>query len=81
MGLRGPGARPAAVAKPASSKRKRVEALRHPRRDRPEPTAICRRRVRPHDAAEVPVAVERDVTIVRPLAARAVFGGAFEGWH
>src|ERR1017187_4733914 len=29
-----------------------MRVLRHPRRDRPEPAAIRRRRVRPHDAAD-----------------------------
>jgi hypothetical protein len=43
--------------------------------------AIFRRRVRPHDAADVPLAVEHAVVVVRPLAARAGFGGAFEGEH
>ena len=51
------------------------------RRDRPEPAAIFWRRVRPHDAPDVPVAVEHVVIVVRPLAARSGFGGAFEGEH
>jgi hypothetical protein len=51
--------------------------LRHPRRDRPEPAAIFWRRMRPHDAADVLVAVEHVVVVVRPLAARAGFGCAF----
>ena len=37
--------------------------------------------MRPHDPAEVPLAVEHVVIIVRPLAARAGFGTAFEGQH
>jgi len=44
-------------------------------------STICRRRVRPHDAADVPVAVEHVIIIVRPLAARAGFGGAFQQEH
>ena len=43
MGLRGPGARPVAVAKPASSKRKRVEALRDARGDGPDSCVFCSR--------------------------------------
>ena len=46
-----------------------------------KPEAIFRRRVRPHDAADVPVAVEHVIIVIRPLAARARFGGAFEGQH
>ena len=49
--------------------------------DRPEPAAICRRGVRPHDAADVPVAVEHVVVVVRPLAAWAGFRGAFQNEH
>ena len=55
--------------------------LRHSRCDCPEPAAICRRCVRPHDAADVLVAVPHVVIIVRPLAAQAAFDGAFEGEH
>ena len=58
-----------------------MRVLRHPRRDRPEPAAIFRRRVRPHDATDVPFAVERIVVVIRPRATGAVFGGAFEGEH
>ena len=50
-----------------------IGALRHARRDRPEPSAICRPRVRPHDAADVLVDIEHIVIIVRPMAARAAF--------
>ena len=35
-------------------------------------------RSRPHDAADVLVAVEHVVVVIRLLAARAGFGGAFE---
>src|ERR1035441_1624434 len=45
-------------------------ALRHPRRDGPEPSAICRSRVRPHDATNVLVAVEHIVVVVSPCAHR-----------
>src|SRR5665811_2021295 len=45
-------------------------ALRHPRRDGPEPSAICRSRVRPHDATNVLVAVEHIVVVVSPCARR-----------
>jgi hypothetical protein len=38
-----------------------------------KPAAIFRCRVRPYDAADVPVAVEHVVVVVRPLAARAGF--------
>ena len=55
--------------------------LRHPRCDCPEPATIFWCRVRPHDAADVPVAVEHVIIVIRPLAARARFGGAFEGQH
>ena len=58
-----------------------MRVLRHPRRDCPEPATIFRRRVRPHDAADVPVAIEHVIIIIRPCAARAGFGGAFEGEH
>ena len=50
-----------------------MRVLRHARGDRPEPAAICRRGVGPEDAADVPVAVEHVVVVVRPLAARARF--------
>jgi hypothetical protein len=53
--------------------------LRHPRSDRPEPAAICRRRLRPHDAADVPLTVENVVVVIGPRTAGAGFGGAFEG--
>jgi hypothetical protein len=53
-----------------------IRTLRHPRRDRPEPAAIFRRRMRLHDAPEELTAVEHIVIVVRPLAARAAFGGA-----
>src|SRR5665647_1717400 len=43
-----------------------MRASRHARCDRPEPAAIFRRRVRPHDAADVPVAIEYVVVVVRP---------------
>ena len=55
--------------------------LRHSRRDRPKPLAICRRSVRPHDAGNVLLAVEDVIIIVRPFAAQAGFKGAFEGEH
>jgi len=58
-----------------------MRALRHARCDRPEPAAIFRRRVRPHDAADVPVAIEYVVVVVRPFAAWAGFRGAFEREH
>ena len=45
------------------------------------PLAICRPRVRPHDAADVAVAVEHVVIIVRPFAARARFRSAFQNEH
>jgi hypothetical protein len=47
-------------------------ALRHARGDGPEPAAILGRCVGPHDPADVPLAVERIVIIVRPRAAGAV---------
>jgi hypothetical protein len=51
--------------------------LRHPRRDRLEPRlALGRFRVK-QDAADVPLAVEHVIIIVRPLAARVGFGSAF----
>jgi hypothetical protein len=37
--------------------------------------------MRPHDAADVLVAVEHVVVVIRPLAARAAFGGAFESQY
>ena len=46
-----------------------------------EPATICRRKVSPQDASCVLLAVERVVVVVRPCAARAGFGGAFEGEH
>jgi hypothetical protein len=51
-----------------------MRILWHARRDRPKPFPICRRRVRPHDAADVLFAVEH--VVVGPCAARAGFGGA-----
>jgi hypothetical protein len=45
-----------------------IRTLRHPRRDRPEPAAIFRCRVRPHDPADVAGAVEHVVVVVRPGA-------------
>jgi hypothetical protein len=35
--------------------------------------------VRPQDAADVLLAIEHVVVVVRPRAAGTVFGGAFEG--
>jgi hypothetical protein len=58
-----------------------LRVLRHARRDRPEPRRVPAGRVRPQDAADVPLAVEHVVVIVRPCAARAGFGGAFESEH
>ena len=58
-----------------------MRILRHPRRDRPKPFAICRCRVRPHDAANVPVTIERIVVVGAPLAARAGFVGLFKDEH
>jgi hypothetical protein len=58
-----------------------MRVLRHPRRDRPELERASARRVRRHDAADLPVAVEHVVVVVGPLAARAGFGGAFQGQH
>jgi hypothetical protein len=37
--------------------------------------------MRPHDAADVLVAVEYVTIIVRPLAAQSAIGGAFKGEH
>ena len=56
-----------------------MRALRHPCRDRPEPWRLSRCRVRPHDAADVLLAVEHVAVVVRPYATQAGFGGAFEG--
>src|SRR5450759_1699728 len=58
-----------------------IGALRHARRDRPEPSAIYRPRMRPHDATDVLVAVPHVIINVRPLAAQSAFGGEFEGEH
>ena len=56
-----------------------MRVLRHPDRDRPEPRRVPVGRVRPHDPAYVPLAVEHVVVVVRPWAAREVLGRAFEG--
>jgi len=58
-----------------------MRLLWHPRCDGPEPPAIFWHSVRPHDAADVPVAVEHVVVVVRPLAAWAGFRGAFQNEH
>ena len=58
-----------------------IRTLRHPRRDAPEPAAIFRPRMRPHDATDVLVAVPHGIINVRPLAAQSAFDGAFEGEH
>jgi hypothetical protein len=58
-----------------------MRALRDPRGDCPKPAVIFRRRVRPHDAADVLLAVESVVVVVRLLAARAGFEGAFQNKH
>jgi hypothetical protein len=54
-----------------------MRILQHARRDRPKPFAVCRCRVRPHDAANVPFTIERIVVVGSPLAARAGFVGLF----
>ena len=58
-----------------------MRALRDARGDRPEPTAILRRCVGPHDPTDVMVAVEHIVIVVRPFAARAALRCAFERQH
>jgi hypothetical protein len=52
-------------------------ACRSVRRDRPEPAAIIRRSVRPHDPANVLLAVEYVVVVVRPSAAQGAF---YDAW-
>jgi hypothetical protein len=58
-----------------------MRVLWHPRRDRPEPRCLSGRRVRSHDPPDGLVTIEH--VVIRPRAAGAVFGGAFEGedWH
>jgi hypothetical protein len=46
-----------------------MRVLQHTRRGRLKPAAIFRRRVRPHDATDVLVAVEHIVVVIRPCAA------------
>jgi hypothetical protein len=58
-----------------------LRVLRHARRDRPEPRRLTAGRVRPHDAADVPLAVEHVVVVVRPCAAGAGFGCVFQNKH
>jgi|NGEPerStandDraft_8_1074529.scaffolds.fasta_scaffold196372_1 hypothetical protein len=58
-----------------------MRALRHARRDRPEPRRVSAGLVCPHDAANVLVAVEYVVIIVRPLAVRATFRCVLKGEH
>jgi hypothetical protein len=55
-----------------------MRVLRDARGDRPEPAAIFRRGVGPHDAADVLLAVEYVVIVVRPLPAGTMLGRAFE---
>jgi hypothetical protein len=56
-----------------------MRVLRHPRRDRPELRRVLARRVRPHDPPDVLLAVVHVVIVIRPRAAGAEFGCAFEG--
>ena len=58
-----------------------MRVLRDAGRYRPEPGLVSASRVRPQDAAYVPLAIEHVVIIIRPRATGAVFGGAFEGEH
>ena len=58
-----------------------MRALRIACEDRPEPAAIFGCRLRPHDAANMQITVEHVVVVIRPLAARAGFRGAFEDEH
>jgi hypothetical protein len=58
-----------------------MRVLRHPRRDRPElRLPLWRLRVK-DNASDVLLAVEHVVVVVRPRAAGAVLGRAFEGEH
>jgi len=52
-----------------------MRVLRHSGRNRPKPFAVFRCCVRPHDAANVALAVEHIVVVVAPVAARAAFIG------
>jgi hypothetical protein len=54
-----------------------MRALRHPRRDRPEPGRLSVGCVRPQDATDVPVAVEHIVIVVRPADARLLTSPLF----
>jgi hypothetical protein len=56
-------------------------ALRRASSYRPEPAAIVRCRVSPHDPPDVPLAIEHVVIIIRPLAAWPPFECAFQNKH
>ena len=52
-----------------------MRVLRHSGRNRSKPFSVFRCCVRPHDAANVALAVEHIVVVVAPVAARAAFIG------
>ena len=58
-----------------------MHRVRQAGRDGPKPRRLPAGRVRPQYAADVLLAVEHVVIVVRPLAARAGFRGAFQGEH